>query len=159
MNHLILLLLLSFGVFTVNATSVHVCTNADGKKSFQDQPCDAGLKADIKTIKTTPSQTSTMYDPSAKTTAYNQMRSDNERRQLDRDIKRSENRIVDYRNNMQRELSLLRKKKNYANNNLAGAEWENSISTEMQAVTSKYSTLITSEEARLANLRKQAAGN
>ena len=155
----LIVLLLPIHFFTANAATVHVCTDADGKKSFQDQPCDAGLKADIKTIETTPSQTSIMYDPSAKTAAYNQMRSDNQRRQLNRDIRRSENRIVDYRNNMQRELSLLRKKKSYANNNLAGAEWENSISTEMQAVTSKYSTLIAAEESKLANLRQQAISN
>src|SRR5690554_2904162 len=108
MNHLIVLLLLSFGAYTATATTVHVCTDADGKKSFQDKPCDEGLKADTKTIETNTSSMSS-YDPSAKTAAYQQMRSDNERRQLDRNIKRSENKIVDYRNNMQRELSLLRK--------------------------------------------------
>ena len=158
MRHLLLASLLSsFGA--ANAATVHVCTDADGKKSFQTMPCAQGVKADIKIIETTPSQSPGTYDPSAKAAAYQQMRSDNERRQAGRDIRRSENRIVDYRNNMQRELSLLRKKKNYANNNLAGAEWENSISTEMQAVTSKYSTLIAAEESKLANLRQQAAAN
>lgn len=151
-------LLLSLGAYTASAATVHVCTDADGKKSFQDKPCKQGLKAETKVMETDPNLRST-YDPTAKTTAYQQMRAENNRLQLDRDIRRSENKILEHTRKMQSDLSALRNKKNRANNNLAGAEWENSISTEMQAVTSKYSTLITSEEARLANLRKQAAGN
>ena len=154
-----ILLLLSLTPFVAQAGSVNVCTDADGNKTFQSMPCAQGTKADVKIIETTAPSTHTVYDPSAKTAAYNKMRADNERRQLDRDIRRTENKIVDYRNKMQRELSLLRKKKSFANNNLAGAEWENSISTEMQAVTSKYSTLIAAEESKLANLRQQAIAN
>lgn len=39
---------------------------------------------------------------------------------------------------MEQELAALRTKKMQANNNLAGATWEQSISTEMSVVVEKY---------------------
>lgn len=39
---------------------------------------------------------------------------------------------------MDQELDAIRNKKRYANNTLAGATWEQSLSTEMNAVTSRY---------------------
>ena len=59
---------------------------------------------------------------------------------------------------MNGELSALRQKKSYANNNLAGAQWQTSISEEMSAVTAKYQTMIDAEKDRLAHLREQRAG-
>lgn len=53
-------------------------------------------------------------------------------------IHRAQEKIKALRTKMKRELAYLRYKKLYSHNNLAGATWEESISTEMEAVTSKY---------------------
>jgi len=49
----------------------------------------------------------------------------------------------------------LSEKKKYATNNLVGATWEQSISFEMSAVTSKYDALIDSAEAKINRLLKE----
>ena len=50
------------------------------------------------------------------------------------------------------ELAKLKRKKNRAKNNLAGAEWESSISEEMIAVTNKYNTEIISINKEITSL-------
>lgn len=65
---------------------------------------------------------------------------------------------IDFRNRqMSNELELLRTKKLYAKNNLAGATWEQSLSAEMQAVTAKYAALNNVDFERLKVLREQLA--
>lgn len=50
---------------------------------------------------------------------------------------------------MEQELAALRAKKMQANNNLAGATWEQSISTEMSVVVEKYKAQKESDGERL----------
>lgn len=54
---------------------------------------------------------------------------------------------------MEGELAELRRKKGLANNNLAGATWEQSISSEMQAIVQKYKTMNDIDIERLRVLR------
>ena len=49
----------------------------------------------------------------------------------------------------------LRNRKGYARNNLAGAMWEQSLSTEMQAVASKYAAEIDAKQERIKRLRAE----
>ena len=49
----------------------------------------------------------------------------------------------------------LSEKKKYAANNFAGPTWEQSTSSEMSAVTSKYDALIDSAEAKIDRLLKE----
>ncbi|MBN8516643.1 MAG: DUF4124 domain-containing protein [Candidatus Accumulibacter sp.] len=53
------------------------------------------------------------------------------------------------------DLARLRDKKRYSANNLAGATWEESISQEMQAVTTRYNARIDTLRRELAALRSQ----
>ena len=53
------------------------------------------------------------------------------------------------------ELERLRAKKALANNNLAGAAYEQSISTEMQAVVAKYNGEIQAAREDLQQLQQQ----
>lgn len=63
-----------------------------------------------------------------------------------RKIEKHNKNIKRYRKRMRSELAALKRKKGYARNNLAGATWEQSISTEMRAVTEKYQQMIDSEK-------------
>lgn len=61
---------------------------------------------------------------------------------LDDEVKREEEKVKDLRENQESELDILRKKKHYSANNLAGATWEQSISEEMNSVTELYNNKI-----------------
>lgn len=65
--------------------------------------------------------------------------------------------ILDRNSQMSRELAALSQKKTHAANNLAGAQWESSISAEMSAVTEKSRTLNEADQDQIAELRSQIA--
>lgn len=137
------------------AGSYYACTGPDGKKSFQDKPCPDSHTEQTKEFQELPPTSAGTYDPQA---LADKLGADNQRRQLDRDITRSERKIRDYSEQMNSEMASLRQKKTYANNNEAGAQWETSISGEMSAVAAKYQALMDAEKDRLAQLREQRAG-
>lgn len=56
---------------------------------------------------------------------------------------------------MDADLVALQRKKRLANNNLAGATWEDSISGEMQAIAARYRAGIEVEQAKIVDLRKR----
>lgn len=66
-----------------------------------------------------------------------------------------ERQIERYQKDMDAELAALRNAKDAAANNLAGATWEQSLSTEMQAVTTKYQTKIKIAQDKIATLREE----
>lgn len=68
---------------------------------------------------------------------------------LEGNIKKTKRKISNYRKSMDKELKKLKRKKRYANNNYAGAAWEESISSEMSAVVDKYKTKISIAQDRL----------
>ena len=66
----------------------------------------------------------------------------NRLREIGRETKKLEKEIGNYQKEMDSEIQRLRDKKTYAANNLAGATWEESISTEMSAVVASIKTKI-----------------
>lgn len=146
-----LMTLMLMAPFFVEANEVHVCTDPGGKKTFQQMPCDAGVKSEVKSFSLDNVGTNMGK------LNYDEVRADRENRQLQRDIRRSENKIIDYQNSMNRELSVLRQRQSRANNNLAGATYLDSISNEMSAVTARWDTMIRTEQSRLDSLRSQAS--
>lgn len=75
--------------------------------------------------------------------------------ELRADIENAQSNISLFRSQMEREMSMLRDRKNYSNNNLAGATWEQSISTEMQAVATSYETKIKIEQSKVRQIQSQ----
>jgi len=152
----LLLSVLLFSTHTACAGSYYTCTDEQGKKSFQTMPCkNASSSARVEySVKTPPSAEPKRYSIEGNELAQDLIRS-NRKRQLDRDIKKSENKISRYEQALEKELVALRKKKARAANNLAGAQWKTSISNEMSAVSDKYKTLITTEQSRLDLMRKE----
>lgn len=134
------------------AAQMHVCTDAAGNKSFQQMPCQNSAKAEVKNLE--PAAMVGTVSPGSDQ-FYENARQFNTQEQLKREIRKSENKLKQYQAAMQNELAILKNKKRAANNNLAGAQWESSISTEMQAVTTKYNSLMTTEQAHLERYRQQ----
>jgi predicted RNase H-like nuclease (RuvC/YqgF family) len=122
-----------------------------GKTTFSQQPCATdAVKVEVNT-----------YQPSAeeKSRANEAMQSNKDfsegsdrkykimnlkrmRAELKQDIKK-------YQASMDLELQALKQKKNYASNNLAGATWEDSISSEMLAVSKTYESRISNTNTKI----------
>lgn len=76
-------------------------------------------------------------------------------RELETEIAQRERAIVTLARQQESEIARLRDSKRYASNNLAGATWEQSLSTEMGAVAERYRTRIEIEQAAITRLSSQ----
>jgi multidrug resistance efflux pump len=79
------------------------------------------------------------------------------RRILDDEIWRKQQSINALTDEMTQRQTQLRNKKSWANNNLAGAVWEQSISDEMQAVAAEYDLKIRKASKELEDLKLKRA--
>lgn len=153
------LVLLCFATFPA-AAQVYKCPGPDGKLAFQDTPCAGGKTVDVR-----PASGSTAAYSAAASAAGNatskekalldQYEKERRVRSVNYDIDQLERTLDADQKGLDAELNALRNKKRYANNNLAGAQWESSISEEMQAVTERYKNKASADRAKLDDLRKQ----
>ena len=149
---------------------MYTCT-VDGKKVFQDKPCKGAT-----IVPQNPARKSTAESPSPATPAKPQTAStdeaatrDKERRdayladaERGRKIRDAEYQIKILDSEIERlgkerddKMAVLKRKKSFANNNLAGAVWEDSLSNEMQAVATQYDTTIASKREEMKHLREE----
>lgn len=141
-----------------------------GKPVYQDRPC-ADPKGGEQLILSAPSagSASRSSEPSAAPTAVGQKPTPQEINDAwlkgvarDEAAQRKASRIRAAENDrdllvysMDRELRILRLKKATANNNLAGATYEQSLSAEMQAISTAYDAKIRSKEEEIKRLREE----
>ncbi len=78
-----------------------------------------------------------------------------ELKKVNSDLAKHEGKIQRYRRLMNSEIRELKKQSSYANDNLAGATWQNSLASEMSAVTSKYNILIDIEQKHINRLNER----
>ena len=133
----------------------------NGKMVFSDQPCGGSAeKINVKPASGHADSVSEADAVAASKAFIDKTNASAKRNALDADIERAQDRINSLQNSRDRELAALSEKKRRANDNLAGAVWEDSISNEMIAVTNSYATRIAVEERKLAQLNaKRAALN
>lgn len=141
---------------------VYKCPGPDGRPAYQGTPCAGGKAVDVRPA----SGSSATYSPAAAVAAnttgkekalLDQYERERRVRSVNYDIDQIERTIAADQQHLDAELDALRNKKRYANNNLAGAQWESSISEEMQAVTERYKNKAAADRATLDDLRKQRA--
>ncbi|MCG8053858.1 MAG: DUF4124 domain-containing protein [Candidatus Thiodiazotropha endolucinida] len=119
---------------------IYKCLDEHGKPTFSQRPC--GDSAEVITVKP---QKRSNPTPSSREEYSEQLEAINTRteiKKLEREISKLKARKRSLTRKMDAELAALRQKKLYARNNLAGATWEDSISSEMQAVSASYKTKI-----------------
>jgi hypothetical protein len=127
----------------------------NGRISYQQEPCAFG------TAKGTVAPPDAVTDEAARESrsrfeAEQAVRTTAARRKtIDDQIAFQQNSILSFEAMMDSELAALRAKKSQARNNLAGATWEQSISTEMEAVAAKYATKIRIARDEIEALRKE----
>lgn len=155
MRRLTLVVILGFMSYHAQA-EVYKCTQ-NGKTVFADQPCSSSAqKISVKPASGTNAPAT--ENASAESRAYVAKANLNtKKRELDEDISRSENRITRLHRERDSKLAQLQDRKTHANNNLAGAVWEDSISKEMVAISDSYGSKISSEEKILEDLKKKRA--
>lgn len=138
------------------------CTSASGSVSFQQTPCSGNdrraERLDIRPAAGSSASGAAPALPASATSAAKdnvdmRMARQMERERLIRDkefeIAQLGELMVRRSGLMEQELAALRAKKMQANNNLAGATWEQSISTEMSVVVEKYKAQKESDGERL----------
>jgi hypothetical protein len=140
---------------------VYKC-KVDGKAVFSDQPCAADAKAiDVRPASghaTSQHELGTSAGGAPINASNNpqaliaRMERDRRIRDLEYDIRASRARIGEEQAAMEREVSALRQQKSRANNNLAGAAWEQSISEEMSATVARYDVRIRAIQGEIARL-------
>ena len=168
---------------SVAQAGLYKCPLANGRSEFRDRPCD-GAKADQNRLSIRPSSSShsdragsaatptgmndahavpvgsTAPSPATPTTTFTQWGEEREaeakEHQRKQRIYEQEQKRSSLLNQMNAELERLRNKKATANNNLAGATFEQSISSEMQAVTASYDVRIRSVDEELKRLHEAA---
>ena len=148
MKNTIILVLLLIGAFHAQA-GIYKCV-IDGKTTFSGEPCsDHAEKINVKIRKPNKEEVDIVNTRNVRISkALNIKRLENK-------VEKSDENIEDFQRAMDRDIKKLELKKSYANNNLAGATWENSISTEIRAVIEKYKVKITREEEKISTYRVQ----
>ncbi len=131
-------------------TSYYQCTDRHGQPVFSQRPCGEGAE---KRVIDGPAESggtvSTDSDP------WDQISAERELRSAEREVKRVEGRISALHRERDSKIAGLKGRSGYANNNLAGAQYMESLATEMQAINDQYRAKIESEERRLDRLREQ----
>lgn len=141
-----------FSSFNANS-EVYKCV-IDGVTTYSQQPCSDS--AQVVNIKVAPSNSKTITTQSSElpqTSVSDYI----ENSSLKRKIEGHQRKIKKYKNKMENELAILRKKERTAANNLAGATYLKSISAETNAVVKRYSGLISMEQKQVDRLKAQLA--
>lgn len=140
------------------AAGIYKCT-VSGKTVFQDRPCanassDQNL-VDVKPVAPSSAAPATNAETEALNKYFDAARIEDRQRELQYKISNKQREKSSLQSQMDRELAALREKKLYANNNLAGATYQQSISSEMQAVATSYDTKIRSIDAEIERYQKE----
>jgi len=150
----VLVAMMAIGFALTCQADMYKC-QVNGRMAYQQEPCAAGT---AKGIVSTPD---TVTDEAARE-SRSRFESDQavrtaaaRRKTIDEQIAFQQNSILSYEAMMDSELAALRAKKSQARNNLAGATWEQSISTEMEAVAARYATKIRIARDEIEALRKE----
>lgn len=149
-----------------HAWAINKCTGTDGKVVYQDAPCAGrGEAIDVRpsrghtsatqsTAVTAPTATQNATAPTKKEGAFGA--SWQRRTYLEnRGIADARAAIDGHQRSCAAKQAELVRRKGYANNNLAGATWEQSISAEMQAAATMCDSRARELRAELESLQKE----
>ena len=155
MKRMLLFIAIATAAITANA-EIYRC-QVDGKTEFSQTPCAADAekyqvdytRQNAENAQSISDQTSRLREST--NASLNQM----EINRLGREIDKEEANIRILQDKRDRELAALRSKKRRANNNLAGATWQQSISDEMIAVNKRYDSQVEDKQKRIERMLDQ----
>lgn len=132
-----------------SAATIYTCTDDKGRKTFSQMPCAPDAQV------TTVQGPDLMGSVATDSEATDKIRNSNRLRSVGVEISRKESEIDNLNDQMSRELAQLKAASVHANNNLAGAAWQQSLATEMQATAEKYKVQIGIAHAELSRLHDE----
>jgi len=132
------------------AGTVYKCT-VDGVIKYSQMPCGDGEPEKVIILDVMSNSIKPTQKQSQSTTSNNDYIVKSHI--ISNKIKRSEANIKKYQKKMVKELSVLKARTYNANNNLAGAVYQDALSNEMIAVTNKYQSLIDTETTIINRLK------
>lgn len=149
--------------------AINKCTGPDGKMVFQDAACAGkGEKINVRPasgdgasrLPSPPAEASSAAKPLTEVQRIEALVSDSQRTRRKQDLEallvpNARGAIRAQRAECDQELKALQAKKGHANNNLAGATWEASISSEMTAVATRCDTKNRDATETLKTLRDE----
>lgn len=127
---------------------IYKCIDANGRPQFSDKPC--AVDAEVVEVQDSSAGLSLGAEGD-----YSKMRHANKARELKRSIHRKEGEIRDLESTRDRKIADLSNRQRYAANNLAGATWEGSLATQMDAVSRDYNSRIDRKRKEADRLRDQ----
>lgn len=130
-------------------TSFYQCKDKWGQPVFSQRPC--GEDATQGSIKAPLESGSTQDDQES----WAKVSADNAVREAERDIARRESQLDQLEKVRDQKIAELQRRTDYANNNLAGAQYRESLATEMQAVNGQYQGKIDREQGDIDRIRAQ----
>lgn len=126
-------------------TKYYQCKDAKGHPVYSDKPC--GADAIAGSVEAPPAS------GSVDSVDFSAISASNTVREADRQVEYLEDRVERYKNERDRKLADLERRSSYASNNLAGAQYQESLATERQAVTAQYQSKIDADNGKVERLR------
>ncbi len=137
-----------------HAAQVYKCTDADGKLTYSQQPCEADTEAEVVEVENKTSGIDVVAEGD-----FSKIEEENEERSR---VRRLDKRIATHQHNIQvlererdAKIQALRDGQGTARNNAAGAAYHGSLATEIQTVTQEYRARIETEQDAINRLREQ----
>ena len=143
----LLIILLAFSMPTLAQTSYYKCTGEHGRPIFSERPCGADAEA--------ASIDSATITGSVAPDDFGAISDSRKIREREHDIDFLEDRIERLEREREARLGSLENAQRYANNNLAGAQYRESLATEMQSVNSEYQAKIEREQSKIDRYRDE----
>lgn len=141
-------------VIAGNAHAINRCIGPNGKAVFQDAPCTGqGGKIEVR-----PSTGTPPTPPPPNQAAKPKLDSGTELRRIELEtylVKNKRDQVNGANQDCQNQLARLADSKKHATNNLAGAVYESSISSEMQSVATMCQSKTAQLRAELAELERE----
>lgn len=167
---LLLTILVAFG--SSADAAMYRCT-VSGKAVWQDRPCpgessdnnrvvlkgaasaSSAPASDPADAAASPRPTPAETEAQQRDAFLKNAERDNQRRRLEREIKQLNAESESLREEMDADMLRLKARKLSANNNLAGATYQDSISAEMQAVATAYDAKLSNNASKIDRAQKQ----
>lgn len=152
--------ILLLALISSSAFAQYKCV-VDGKTSFQDLPCSSGSSTPLNVKYGSIQGAPEVKTQQSNNTVENLKKSTNslEKARLIREkqyqIENIQNAKYGLQAELDKKLEALRIKKQSANNNLAGATWEQSISQEMTSLTESYKSKFSNLDSQLQMAQQQ----
>lgn len=128
---------------------IYKCTE-NGKTIYTDKPCRSG--GETIEIRNAPSSSGSRLADDNMASLTEDLARDRRRSQIDREIRERQDKIASLQAALNKELEDIQYAKRFANNNLAGAMWRQSMSSEQEAKVQNYNMQIEAEQKAIDRL-------